>query len=775
MQIITDLRETQTDLLHKHLAKYPNHANNNWYQRSVTGHVWHSDFVRRENKLKYALYGPGNEASDEQRMAYELLFGREGFRSQNICLAGVPGSGKTWIAKKLSNLLHCVFFEPGEMIRCAPIGRVSCSFHPEARTIHCVMKLRPNRRNHYPESMEELKEHMSMLPQDQFAALKVFVASEAFMCTTPHLEVLLTHIKKTAPNCVLLFDGDCMQVTMKATTGYPSHPFLTRNQFQTVCPETQMIVLEKSMKHRIKNPIKLAHLHQMRLGQATGETVKFFLKEKIDQKQQPVTRLFANKQPAAQFNDEKLHEILCSNKLLKLDQLHAIDTCKHSGTTVKMSYTEEVSLPVDDIIRVVKGAPILIVQNHVAEACFHSAKKIYIGNGTTGIFWEYENQYDTIIAKVSVGSKEDLIYVRIKRRNFSTVTKTRSQFPIMLAWASTIHKVQGMEFRVVEVDFGLEGGGTNDKSDFYQGLAYMALSRAETVVVKGNLTVGLLNNINLHSLNWWLSEIKRWNAFKVAKVTPPKVFRSAVHQHNWQVAALQTNVRKIVAASQLRVVNPEPPLVSTTSHAAARHAPVPALASTCTVPSAPSPIVRSKCQASDPASAPAPSSCSSSFSDLSAGKNKRSALASGPDPNDFAREPPVPAYQHANVPDAKPPVSLEEDDDQYELVVLPSLPAPAKKCNSAAPVLASAPAHFVRRSKQILPTQFTRLFISPSSTFAPASALAPAHLVTKNKRQAPTPNPCCQSSVFSATTTFSSTKKRKSFPTVHKIGNMVEV
>ncbi len=144
----------------------------------------------------------------------------------------------------------------------------------------------------------------------------------------------------------------------------------------------------------------------------------------------------------------------------------------------------------------------------------------------------------------------------------------------MLAWAATIHKVQGMEFRVMEVDFGLEGG--NDKSDFYQGLAYMALSRAETVVVKGKLTVGLLNNINLHSLNWWLSEIEKWNAFKVSKVTPPKVFRNAVHQHNWQAAFLQSNVRKIVAGSQYHVVDPESPLVSTILRTADGHAPVPA-------------------------------------------------------------------------------------------------------------------------------------------------------------------------------------------------------
>jgi hypothetical protein len=554
-------------MLHKHLAKHPSHANANWHQRSVTGQVWHSDFVRRENKLKAALYRTGNKASEEQRKAYELLFGQEGFRSQNICLVGVPASGKTWIAKKLSSLLNCVFFEHGEMIRCAPIGRVACSLHPEARTIHCVMKLRPNSQNRYPESLEELNGHMSNLPEDQFAALKVLVVSEAFMCTTPHLEVLLTRIKNTAPNCVLLFDGDSMQVTMKATAGYPSQPFLTRNQFETVCPETRIIVLEKSLKHRIKNPIKLAHLDRMRLGQATQDTLNFFLQERIVQnQQQPVTRLFANTQPAARFNDDKLKEILISNKQLKLEQLHANDTSKDSGTLVKMSFTEEAQLPVDAIIRVVKGAPILIVQNHVAEMCFDSGKKLYVGNGTTGIFWEHEKQseekpFDTIIAKLSVGPKDEQIFVRIKRRIFSTATKRRSQFPIMLAWGATIHKVQGMEFRVLEVDFGLEGSNSNDKSEFYQGLAYMALSRAETVEVMGKLTVGLLNNINLHSLDWWLTQIQKWNAFNVAKVTPPKVFRNAVHQHNWQAAVLHTNVRKIVtAASRSHVTNPELPL-----------------------------------------------------------------------------------------------------------------------------------------------------------------------------------------------------------------------
>jgi hypothetical protein len=55
-----------------------------------------------------------------------------------------------------------------------------------------------------------------------------------------------------------------MQVTMKASTGYPSQPFVTRDIFAAVCPETTIIVLDKCTKHRIKNPLKLHHLNLMR-------------------------------------------------------------------------------------------------------------------------------------------------------------------------------------------------------------------------------------------------------------------------------------------------------------------------------------------------------------------------------------------------------------------------------------------------------------------------------------------------------------------------------
>jgi hypothetical protein len=780
--IITGSPETQTELLHKHLAKYPRHSHKDWHQRSVTGSVWEGDWRRRQNKLKKALYAQGNECSDEQRMAYELLFGCDGYKSRNVCLVGVPASGKTWIAKKLSKLLECIFFNPGEVIRCGPLGRVACSFHPDARTIHSTLQLRPNRLNQYPESLEELQAHLNCCPQERFDQLKVLIVSEALMCTGPHLEALLLHIKKTNPNCIFLFDGDCQQVTMKPTTGYPSQPFVTRHEFEVVCPETTIIILEKCTKHRIRNPEKLQHLSAMRNGSATEATVRFFQQTKRGpQHKQPIIRLFANSIPASKFNEEQLTSILRSSSS-SLQKLYAKDTLKGTKDVVKMTATEEASLPVDEVIRVIKGAPILIVQNHLAELI--SGQKVYVGNGTTGVFWEYDAALDAIFAKVNIASKE--LFVRIKRREFSTTTKIRSQFPFMLAWAATIHKVQGMEFDCIEVDFCLDAMRNSGASDFYQGLAYMALSRAETVIVQGRLTETLLNNINRQSLQWWNRQLSKWLDFKRTKSKPSRLFRNAIQMHNWHASASQRQVHKIVTA---------PATAPVTDSENVRHASAQVLAS---VPEhladvgdfdSNTEMTLAPSLAPDPATDRHPNSFSTSdfvsasashpvltkvpkpnfdhtAAPVHASVNNQSPTKNALDPSfapapaaakkrsAAAIAPPASASASAPASAAKRPAAAATPANQFV-----SAERLADALNSSAPaptpVLASVPGSSSSASLVgvIPPTKFTSLFMAPIAKTkrrpAPASNPTPANATKPNPGFVP----------FSSTTTFSSARR----------------
>jgi len=136
---------------------------------------------------------------------------------------------------------------------------------------------------------------------------------------------------------------------MKPTTGYPSQPFITRHEFEVVCPETTIIILEKCTKHRIKNLEKLRNLSLMRHGQATDATIQFFQQTKRGpQHKKPIIRLFANSKPASAFNEEQLTSILQSNSSLQLHELHAKDTSKGTKERVKMTATEEASLAVDE-------------------------------------------------------------------------------------------------------------------------------------------------------------------------------------------------------------------------------------------------------------------------------------------------------------------------------------------------------------------------------------------------------------------------------------------
>ena len=107
----------------------------------------------------------------------------------------------------------------------------------------------------------------------------------------------------------------------------------------------------------------------------------------------------------------------------------------------------------------------------------------------------------------------------------------------MLAYGANIHKVQGMQFENLRVNFELEENNSGNR-EFYQGMAYMALSRAEKVQIVGRITIPLLNNINAECMRWWENEVVGWNQFKTGAQTSKLIFRNNIHEANFRLASL---------------------------------------------------------------------------------------------------------------------------------------------------------------------------------------------------------------------------------------------
>ena len=174
--------DTRKRLLQSHLEEYNHWKNSKAAVPIVDGKMWRRDFEDKRKALETEL----TKGSTDQQWTYKLAMSW-----MNICLVGVPGSGKTWMIKKLGMLMQCIFFRPGELLYCSPLGRVAMNLHPDARTLHRILKIQPLGNGTFPETLGQLTTHLNSLKPRPFSNLKMLIGTEMFMCHSPHLQSVL--------------------------------------------------------------------------------------------------------------------------------------------------------------------------------------------------------------------------------------------------------------------------------------------------------------------------------------------------------------------------------------------------------------------------------------------------------------------------------------------------------------------------------------------------------------------------------------------------------
>ena len=157
------------------------------------------------------------------------------------------------------------------------------------------------------------------------------------------------------------------------------------------------------------------------------------------------------------------------NRIAK--KLNEIESEEFTFTAQVKGNFKEKEFPVEEKLRLKVGAQVMIVKND------HSHLRRWV-NGTLATIESLEK--DKVFIKIgrnifNLGRSrwEKINYKITGGMITSDVIATYTQFPIKLAWATSIHKVQGQTFDKVAIDL--------DQGAFTHGQTYVALSRAKTI------------------------------------------------------------------------------------------------------------------------------------------------------------------------------------------------------------------------------------------------------------------------------------------------------
>ena len=218
--------------------------------------------------------------------------------------------------------------------------------------------------------------------------------------------------------------------------------------------------IENINSRKINYPIELQEINKIEVA------VQFFLeKEKIFEK---LVALFPLIKSVDSFNQQ-----ITKFKNIDLIKIVAIDkerNCKkkqvnNKPKNIKASQTAGL----EAYLEIGLGSKIMLRRNLDPDRG--------LANGAVGLVigFEFEENDETLVTFIIIQFENLKSPYKLARFDAEYQIKpnqyvNRSQFPVSLAWALTIHKVQGLSLDAIMVDIG--------KNIFEEGMAYVALSRA---------------------------------------------------------------------------------------------------------------------------------------------------------------------------------------------------------------------------------------------------------------------------------------------------------
>lgn len=358
--------------------------------------------------------------SSDQLTALDLI---QGSKHAAIFLTGKAGTGKSTVLSKIK----------GRKVFTALTGLAASLIG--GRTLHSFLSMGPNtKKANYYRAGKRLEN------------VDYLIIDEVSMMNTHMFEEVLNTLHRARYGGKLILVGDFRQ--LRPVQGDLCN---TSSKWKII----HEIALTTC--HRQDDNTFIEILNDVRDSRITDQ-VQDFLKERIvEEPPRDYTAIYPFKKRANALNAERLGELDTEPHLFDM-AISDISSKIFDNEEEYMDLVEKQTNFSSDLV-LKEGARVMTIVNHPDGHYVNGSTGIIISINTDTIHVKLDNDYDVHIEVQTIdhtnGADQHMF--------------TYHQFPLMLAWATTIHKSQGQSISRLYVD---------TRSQFAEGMTYVALSRA---------------------------------------------------------------------------------------------------------------------------------------------------------------------------------------------------------------------------------------------------------------------------------------------------------
>lgn len=393
------------------------------------------------------------EILDEYKKVEEMI--RE--KVPVIFVTGGGGTGKSTFIRWINNRFS------GKVLKAAPTGIAALNI--EGKTVHSLFRMAPKLIT---------KDDIEVLPAHQikiYHQANIIIIDEISMVTSNMLDAINIFLQKNLRSNkpfggkTVIMVGDMFQLPpiVGSNVSEVYYKMYDTAYFfgAKVMEEVNFEFIELKKVRRQKDDVFIDVLSNIRVGENIAESIAI-LNERCVIQQEP--------NEGSVVLSPRNAEVDVRNNT-ELRRIRGVEEYSYDGVISGKFKTDRIPTPIFLDLKV--GAQVQFTQNNAEQN---------VVNGTIAKVIDLHKDYvtvklldtnETVIVKRAIWEEYDYRYDDYKKSVVSVVSGTYEQIPLKLAWASTIHKSQGVSLDKVHLDLGA--------GCFATGQLYVALSRCRTI------------------------------------------------------------------------------------------------------------------------------------------------------------------------------------------------------------------------------------------------------------------------------------------------------